>query len=402
MLDNLLQEHSMNNDSGYCTGMSKWFMSQYNQFGRKGLEEARKLISKITTKQPNSDYSEFKSTIIELKREGLDGEFCYLDSVPKTTQDLQSKLDSFPPNTPFYVYPNDSHVFFGVKLVDGTMMVYDHASITLSQKTMPTSELIEKWLDFYQKDDNSFIFATNSTSLSPLKTSNLTPMILAQMNTTSLSKRNKEAIVNQMKAFRGDVDHARSDGATALIMAIQGGHIELAKDILAKTTDVDHARSDGSTALLLAIQDGYIELTKDILAKTTDVDHARSDGSTALLLAIQDGHIELAKDILAKTTDVDHARSDGATALLLAIQDGHIELAKDILAKTTDVDHAGPDGATALILAIGYNHKEIAQLLYEKGADPYKSDKRNAKPIDWPLMTKIMNSSEIVTPYIKT
>ena len=86
----------------------------------------------------------------------------------------------------------------------------------------------------------------------------------------------------------------------------------------------------------------------------------------------------------------------------MAIQYGHIELAKDILAKTTDVDHAGSDGSTALILAIGYNHKEIAQLLYEKGADPYKSDKRNAKPIDWPLMTKIMNSSEIVTPYIKT
>tara|TARA_B100000427_G_scaffold7616_1_gene6907 strand:- start:411 stop:2777 length:2367 start_codon:yes stop_codon:yes gene_type:complete len=357
-LEQLLRHHSGNKVKGYCTGMSRWFMSQFKSNGRQGLEKARELISKITINN-FSDYSAFNS-IIDLKVSGVDGEFCYLDSVNKTTQDLQTKLDDFPSNTPFYVYPNDNHVFVGFKLDDG-VIVYDHASKELSEKIMSPSELIEKWLNFYKNDNNPFVFATNSSSLSFSRPSELIPFTLAQMSIKFLSKSSKAEIVNQMKKFRGNINHIRQDGATPLMLAVGHDHIELAKDILAKTTDVDHTDAHGSTALMMAIDHGHIELAKDILAKTTDVDHARSEGITALMIAVEHGYSELVKDILAKTTDVDHTDAYGSTALMMAIDHDHSELAKDILVKTTYVDHARSDGTTALMIAVDHGCSELAK-----------------------------------------
>ena len=57
------------------------------------------------------------------------------------------------------------------------------------------------------------------------------------------------------------------------------------RTLLAAGSEVDHARSNGDTALLVAAEGGHAEVTEALAEAGADVNHAANAGATALHVA---------------------------------------------------------------------------------------------------------------------
>ena len=126
---------------------------------------------------------------------------------------------------------------------------------------------------------------------------------------------------------------------------------------------------DGATALILASENGHLEVARLLCEAGTDKDMATQDGGTALMAASANGHLEVARVLCEAGSDKDKAKQDGAMPLIFASANGHLEVSRVLCEAGADKDKALQDGATSLIMASRYGHLEVARLLCEAGAD---------------------------------
>ncbi|KAI2500615.1 serine/threonine kinase [Fragilaria crotonensis] len=163
-----------------------------------------------------------------------------------------------------------------------------------------------------------------------------------------------------------------SDGATALYMASQNGHLEVVRELL-QHDDVDvnlQRTDDGTTALFIASQDGHLEVVRALLQHdNVDVNlQCPDDGSTALYIASQEGHLEVVRELLQRdNVEVNLQRTSGSTALIMASQEGHVEVVHELL-QHDNVDvtlQRTDDGATALYIASYCGHLEVVRELLQ-------------------------------------
>jgi ankyrin repeat protein len=139
-------------------------------------------------------------------------------------------------------------------------------------------------------------------------------------------------------------------GQTALTLAAEEGHLEVAKLILDKGADVNGKDYSGHSALMKAATRGDLEMLRLLLDKDADA-NAKSDGGwTALIGAAGSGHGEAVKLLLDKGADVNEGKND-LTALMAAAEEGHLEEVKLLLDKGADVNAKYEDGSTALMEA---------------------------------------------------
>jgi len=166
------------------------------------------------------------------------------------------------------------------------------------------------------------------------------------------------------------VDHADSDGWTALMLAARAGHAQCLELLLRAGANVDHEKSDGWTALMFAANAGYTQCLALLLSEGASVDHADSDGWTALMLAARAGHAQCLELLLSKGANVNHAKPNGSTALMMAAQGGHAQCLALLLRKGATVDHAySKYGWTALMIAAHKGHAQCVGFLLCKGAN---------------------------------
>ena len=113
--------------------------------------------------------------------------------------------------------------------------------------------------------------------------------------------------VNRLLTEGADINVMRKDGATALIIALQHGHQEVAKLLLDKGADVNAKDNNGWTALMFAAEEGTQDIVQVLLDKGADVNSKTQYDSTALMKASQNGHQEVVQLLLdngANTKDV--------------------------------------------------------------------------------------------------
>jgi ankyrin repeat protein len=151
------------------------------------------------------------------------------------------------------------------------------------------------------------------------------------------------------------------DGANA-------GNLIVVNDIIKKGADVNARGDDGGTALMLASQDGHTDVAKLLIEKGADVNARKNDGVTILILASQDGHTDVAKLLIEKGADVNARSNKGGTALILASKGGHIDVAKLLIEKGADVNARDDDGLTALMFASHKGNTDMVSLLRNAGA----------------------------------
>lgn len=173
------------------------------------------------------------------------------------------------------------------------------------------------------------------------------------------------------------LEHADSEGWTALRSASWGGHKEAVKVLLEAGAEVDGCDPDGRTALRAAAWGGHEEILLTLLDHGAKVDSMDHEGRTPLIASAYMGHKEAVEILLDAGAEVDLADGDGRTALSVAALcvptaaggRGHGEVVSLLLERGADPEHKDKNGMTPLLLASYEGHEEVVELLLEAGAD---------------------------------
>jgi len=189
-------------------------------------------------------------------------------------------------------------------------------------------------------------------------------------------------------AGRGDVDavravlqqgvpvDARDDGgATALVRAAYGNHLEVAALLMQAGADVDLADDTRQSAYLISTSEvgddpRLLELT---LNAGADVDARDSFDGTGLIRAAERGHARIVERLLRAGVDRDHVNRLGYTALHEAVVFGEGNPADQatvaaLVTGGVDVDIPDGSGVTALAHAERRGQREVSSILRAAGA----------------------------------
>ncbi|CAD7704114.1 unnamed protein product [Ostreobium quekettii] len=171
-----------------------------------------------------------------------------------------------------------------------------------------------------------------------------------------------------------DIEATNSAGATPLIEASYGGHIEVVRHLLGgprvQGANVSAQDALGFSSLHCAAQEGYLVIAKDLLVAGAPVEQVTVRGSTPLLLAAQGGQLPLVKELLQAGANPGLVDRDGATPLYKAAQEGHREVAKNLLEAGADVEGGiAKRKVTPLIVAAQAGHLNVVEELISRGAN---------------------------------
>ena len=119
-----------------------------------------------------------------------------------------------------------------------------------------------------------------------------------------------------------DKESARTNAATALLVAAQKSNLEVVRLLHVKlelTLTRCRQTHNCAAALFIARKSGHLEAVRLSLEAGADKDAAMADGTTALIVAAQKGHLEVMRLLLEAGADKDSERTDGARAMFLEV-----------------------------------------------------------------------------------
>ena len=179
---------------------------------------------------------------------------------------------------------------------------------------------------------------------------------------SSEDKAAKKETANLIRKHGG-----KSGAEDSIHAAARIGNIEAVQQHLGSGVDVNTKNKLGRTPMLYAIQGGHKEIVKLLIAKG-----AIQVPRFSIIIAATDGDIEAVKQHLAVGTYIDATNSFKETALHVAAFFGEKEIAKLLVANGANVNARGFLGITPLDNAVGNtfndkNNAEIADLLRKHG-----------------------------------
>ncbi|CAG2235781.1 Protein fem-1 homolog A-A,Protein fem-1 homolog CG6966,Protein fem-1 homolog A,Protein fem-1 homolog B,Protein fem-1 homolog A-B,Protein fem-1 homolog C [Mytilus edulis] len=195
----------------------------------------------------------------------------------------------------------------------------------------------------------------------------------------------RDGKLNRLKIFLdhkskeeiGKLVHAKTNGATPLIMACRNGHLEVVKYIIelctAEIEQVGSVTFDGETIegappLWCAAAAGHLDIVKYLIQKGAGVNKTTYTNSTPLRAACFDGHYEIVKHLVNNEADIEIANRHGHTCLMISCYKGHREIAQYLLELNADVNRKSVKGNTALHDCAESGSLDIMKLLLKHGA----------------------------------
>jgi ankyrin repeat protein len=164
---------------------------------------------------------------------------------------------------------------------------------------------------------------------------------------------------------------------TALTFAALSGNAPVIRYLLHRGADVNAARPDGITVLMLAARADRPAVVRELLARKAPIDARDNNGGTALLYAARAGSLAAARVLLQHGAAVESADQQGWTPLIHAAVNGHTDLVALLLAKGAQVNARDQAGRTALLVTASYgDHPATLRALLTGGA---AIDARDAK-----------------------
>jgi ankyrin repeat protein len=150
------------------------------------------------------------------------------------------------------------------------------------------------------------------------------------------------------------------------IAAAESGDLATIRELLDGGQNVNEADAEGWTALMQAIDEGHLHVVNALLlVDDIDVNIKNQDNETALMRAVLSGYLEAAQALLATPgIDVNAVTSTGKSALMIAADMGRTEIATSLLVfdgiSLRLTDNAG---RTALMHATERSQHDIAELI---------------------------------------
>nr|XP_021184127.2 protein TANC2 isoform X1 [Helicoverpa armigera] len=170
------------------------------------------------------------------------------------------------------------------------------------------------------------------------------------------------AMVGLLIEFGADMEMTNSQGCTALSLACQRGHTDVARRLIAAGASLSHTDTAEQTPLVHAAKNGHRDTVIYLLGCQTGNDRNSLD--------IDDGSIE-------------QLVPGSRHALIAAAQNGHLDIVEYLL----DTAELIPDGIcpvtgeTALTAACSSGNAAIADALLIRGATPYSLNARQLSPL---------------------
>ena len=122
------------------------------------------------------------------------------------------------------------------------------------------------------------------------------------------------------------------------------------------------SRSD-STPLIIAIQNGHVEMAKLLLSLGANPNISNSVGDSPLRMAAQEDYLEIVNCLIKANATLDKVNPNGATALSLAVEGNHIAVVESLVQAGANVSIPNHRGITPLQKAVALNYSFIVTLL---------------------------------------
>ncbi|XP_067312354.1 ankyrin repeat and SOCS box protein 2b isoform X2 [Pseudorasbora parva] len=194
--------------------------------------------------------------------------------------------------------------------------------------------------------------------------------------------RGQTACVRALLKARGVcVDKRTLQEQTALMLAVQGRHLDCVRVLLEAGADPDISNKDKETPLYKACEQECVRVVKLLLASGAAVNQRCRRGWTALHEAARRNSIQLCQTLLQARAAIDARNADDVTPAIEAARLGRIEALAFLIQKGAGVNLQTCDGDTALTEACRHGHRETVKLLLEHHADANKASNANLLPL---------------------
>ncbi|HEY7817660.1 MAG TPA: sigma-70 family RNA polymerase sigma factor, partial [Vicinamibacteria bacterium] len=225
-----------------------------------------------------------------------------------------------------------------------------------------------------------------------------------------------DELADDLRRRRPSRDSRFAEGVVAILDAARRGDRDRVKALLLRNPRLRHGRDVmGNTALILAVNNGHRELAALLreagapsdhheAAAIGDVEEVRSildrspelldayslEGFTALSLAAHFGHLETMRLLLDRGADVNAVsrHAIGTTPLIAALFGRKVDAARMLIDRGADVRAARGGtgwpraGFTPLHYAAAFGFLDLIEMLMAKGASPEALDESGASPLD--------------------
>ncbi|XP_007525918.1 2-5A-dependent ribonuclease [Erinaceus europaeus] len=209
------------------------------------------------------------------------------------------------------------------------------------------------------------------------KSNGATPFIIAGI-------MGDKKLLQLFHSLGADVNESDNHGFTALMEAALYGHVDALRFLCEMGADVnlrqktgqeqERLKKGGATALMLAAEGGQEEVVKVLLKDMkAEVNVQDNRGRNALIYAFL--HFDntkvkaITRLLLQHGADVRVRDEKGKTPLILAVEKKHLGLVQMLLDQEhPEIDATDRDLNTALLLAVQHRLNDIAMLLCTKGA----------------------------------
>jgi ankyrin repeat protein len=175
--------------------------------------------------------------------------------------------------------------------------------------------------------------------------------------------------VELLDGWRSNVDAQDAAGLAPLHFACKFGHIEVARQLVARGAKLETKNKNGNTALNLASLSGHTAIIRLLLDAGAQLETKANMGATPLYSACQSGCLEAVRLLLESGAAVNARTSTGASSLMMASDKGHAPLVRELIARGADVNAETRLGGTALMAACGNGHVAAAMVLVDAGAN---------------------------------
>lgn len=166
-----------------------------------------------------------------------------------------------------------------------------------------------------------------------------------------------------------------------LLRAAQQGSVAAAEAALADGADLETRDERRRTALLLAVTGDHVDMARMLVGRGADVNAYDDQQDTPFLVTGVTGSVRMLDALLPGRPDTRLRNRYGGVAVIPASERGHVEYVEAVLQRTDiDVNHVNDLGWTALLEAVilgdgGGRHQRTVQILLANGADPSIADR---------------------------
>jgi len=185
-----------------------------------------------------------------------------------------------------------------------------------------------------------------------------------------LESRNKAASTQQSPA-QGKFEIRDTTSDVSLIDAALDGNTKQVHLALDGGADVNAAKDEDRTALMMAAFNGHGKIVELLLDSGARVDSRDVLGRTALMYSASGPYPETVRILLEHGADPNISdKSEHFTALMFAAAEGQAEVVRTLLSHGASYETTDDDGETALDFARNNGHTEVVQLLENAARAP--------------------------------